>query len=379
MNRRHFLVGAASGVAAMTGMVGAQAPAPAAGQAPAAPARGGGGGGRGRGGPPAVATPAKLARIAIMTLNYSNIIKRPWNEATPERTLNILDLPQFYVDTYGVRNIEFQANDLHQTPNTQADIDVAYWRELRAKIDAAGCKANQINIEIGTMAFFNQATCKAEALSGEPRALWLARGKKWVDAAGILGVTRLMHNQGNLNDDSKAGVISLWKELNDYARPKGITISGETRGSGPTGPGGGGGGGARGRAGAAPGGAPAAPAAPATPPPAPCPALPQISAQERLRHVYGILVEATNAANATTNLDFGGDTRFHSQQELHDAIRAMLPRSAGSMHTRVSPTWDLGTAIRYAESIGYRGLYTIEVNDDAAVRIVYNAVIANLP
>lgn len=372
MNRRTFLMGTTA-LAGVTATTLGQAPAPAAGQAPAAPARGGGGGGRGRGGPPAVATPAKLARIAIMTLNHSNIIKRPWNEATPERTLNILDLPQYYVDVYGVRNIEFQANDLHQMPNTQSDIDVAYWRELRAKIDAAGSKANQINIEIGTMAGMNPQTCKAEALSGEPRALWLARGKKWVDAAGILGVTRLMHNQGALTDDSKAGVIALWKELNDYARPKGITISGETRGSGA--PTAGQGGGGRGRGGAATG------AAAATPPPPPPPACPpvQMSNQERLRHVYGILVEATNAANATTNLDFGGDTRFHSQQELHDAIRAMMPRNSGSMHTRVSPTWDLGLAIKYAESIGYRGLYTIEVNDDAAVRIVYNAVLANLP
>lgn len=374
MNRRTFLVGAAAGTAAFTGLAtGArgQAPAPAAGQAPAAQGRGGGGGGRGRG-PAPNATPAKLARIAIMTLNHSNILKRPWNEATPERTLNIFDLPQYYVDTYGVRNIEFQANDLAQMPNSQNDLDLAYWRELRTKIDAAGCKANQINIEIGTMASMNPQTCKAEALSGDARAAWLARGKKWVDGAGILGVTRLMHNQGALTDDSKAGVISLWKELNDYARPKGITISGETRGSGA--PTVGQGGGVRGRAGAAPGAA----AAPPAPPPPACPAV-QMSNQERLRHVYGILVEATNAANATTNLDFGGDTRFHSQQELHDAIKAMLPRNSGSMHTRVSPTWDLGLAIKYAESIGYRGLYTIEVNDDAAIRIVYNAVIANLP
>ena len=48
----------------------------------------------------------------------------------------------------------------------------------------------------------------------------------------VLGVTRLMHNQGALTDDSKAGVTSLWKELQDYARPKDIKISGETRGSG---------------------------------------------------------------------------------------------------------------------------------------------------
>lgn len=368
MNRRTFLTGTAAGAAtlaglATTGLSQGQAPAVPAGQTPAAgqgreASRGarGGGGGRGRGGPANVPA-AKLARIAIMTLNHSQIIKRPWNEATPERTLDILDLPQYYVDVYGVRNIEFQANDLAQMPNSQNDLDLAYWRELRAKIDAAGAKANQINIEIGVMASMNPQTGKAEALSGDARAAWLARAKKWVDAAPILGVTRLMHNQGALTDDSKAGVTALWKELQDYARPKRIMISGETRGSGaPAIPAG------RGQAGA-----------PATPP-----APPPMSNSERLRHVWGILWECTVGADAYTNLDFGGETRFHNQQELHDAIKGLLPRSAGSMHTRVSPTWDLGLAIKYAESIGYRGLYTIEVNDDAAVRIIYNTVLANL-
>jgi hypothetical protein len=193
---------------------------------------------------------------------------------------------------------------------------------------------------------------KAAALAGDARAAWLARAKKWVDLAPVLGVTRLMHNQGALTDDSKAGVISLWKELQDYARPKNVMISGETRGSGfPTG-------GNRGQG----------------PPPPP----PSMSNQERLRYVWGILWECTQAAGGYTNLDFGGETRFHNQQELHDAIKGLLPRSAGSMHTRISPTWDVGIAIRYAESIGYKGLYTIEVSQDAAVRVIYNAILANL-
>ena len=207
------------------------------------------------------------------------------------------------------------------------------------------------------MATWPAGQAKAAALEGEARAAWLARAKKWVDLAPVLGVNVLMHNQGTLNDDSKAGFIALWKELQDYARPKGVMISGETRGSGvPTQ------GGNRGQG------------APATPPPPP----PPISSQERLRMVYGLLVECTNAANAYTNLDFGGETRFHNQQELHGAIKAMLPRNSGGMHTRVSPTWDLGTAIRYAESIGYKGRYAIEVNQDAAVRVIYNAILANL-
>jgi hypothetical protein len=259
MNRREFLTGAAT----MAGMVAtgfAQAPAqdPAQGRGEgAAGARGGRGGGRGRGGPANV--PAeRLARVEIMTLNHSSIIKLPWQDATPERTLSIFDLPQFYVDAYGVRNVQFQSNHIAQDNNNP---DLSYIRELRAKLDAAGAKANQINIEIGTMAQMGPDG-KAAALAGDARAAWLARARKWVDLSPVLGVTRLMHNQGALTDDSKAGVTSLWKELQEYAKPKGIMISGETRGSGaPTA-------GARGQGG---------------PPP---PAMPE---PERLRYVWGIL------------------------------------------------------------------------------------------
>jgi hypothetical protein len=294
---------------------------------------------------PANVPAEKLARIEIMTLDHDPILKLPWREASPERTLDIFDLPQFYVDTYGVRNVQFQSDNVAQDKD---NLDMAYIRELRAKLDAAGAKANQINIEIGEMARINPQTGKAEALTGDARAAWLVCAKKWVDMSPTLGVTRLMHNQGALTDDSKAGVTSLWKELEDYAKPKGIIISGETRGSG----------------------------APTLHRGDPIPEMPEA---ERLRYVWGILWECTQGAGGYTNLDFGGDTRFHNQQELHDAIKGLMPRSAGCMHTRVSPTWDLGTAIHYAESIGYKGVYAIEVSGgDGAIRIIYNAILANL-
>jgi hypothetical protein len=37
-----------------------------------------------------------------------------------------------------------------------------------------------------------------------------------------------------------------------------------------------------------------------------------------------------------------------------------------------------GYGDKYAESLDYEGMYTIEVNEDSAVRIVYSAILANL-
>jgi len=161
MNRREFFTVAAA-AAGVSATAHAQEPAQPPGQGRAGGGRGGRGGGRGRGGPANV-SPEKLARIEIMTLNHNSMIKLPWQEATPQRTLDIFDLPQYYVDVYGVRNVQFQSNHVAQDNDSP---DLAYIRELRAKLDAAGAKAHQINIEIGTMAQMG-SDGKAAALSGD--------------------------------------------------------------------------------------------------------------------------------------------------------------------------------------------------------------------
>ena len=99
---------------------------------------------------------------------------------------------------------------------------------------------------------------------------------------------------------------------------------------------------------------------------------------ERLRYVWGILNECIEKSGGYSNLDFGGAGRFRDQQQLHDAIKGLMGRSAGSMHIKSSPDWDIGKAIAFAESIGFKGLYTIEVNPDPAIRIVYNTILANI-
>ena len=356
MNRRRFLVGGAAGAAGIVGLTrGAfgqgQAPAPAGGREGAAP-------GRGRGGPANV--PAeKLARIGIMSLDHSAMLKLPWNSTPSEsQTLTLFDLPQFYIDMYGVRNVEFQHT--HLVNGAQTPPDLALFKELKAKFDQVGSEATQINCEIGQMTV--PGPNGPAALSGEARASWLELAKKWVDAAPTLGVTRLMWNQTGLNDSNKAGVISLWKELQDYAKPKGIKISNEMRGAGPV---------------AADGkppngrGARGGRANDKNPPPNPGPVL------TGMQHA-ALLEEAAEKSGGYTNLDFGGNTRFLSQKELNDAIKMMLKTNSGQMHIKSCENWDIGLAVQFAEANGYKGLYRIEVNPDPAIRVVYNTILAAL-
>ena len=320
---------------ALSGMAQGQAPA----TTPPTQGRGGQGGGRGAGSPANVPA-AKLARVSLMTLNFRTMLKFPWTQnPNDNQTLDVFDLPKMYQDVYGVSHIEFQHD--HLVSGEQTPPDAAFFREMRARLDAAKVTATQVNIEIGTI----------PNLAGEAREKWMTLGRQWVDAAPIIGVTRLMLNQTGLNEENKANCTSVWKEIQDYAKPKGIKISAETRGTG---------GGRR-------GGAPAGGQAPATPPD------PRAAATA----AFLLLKQVIEAAGAYSNVDIG-NVGAPDQQTLHDAIKALYPTSSGNMHIKSSPNWDIGAAVRFTESLGYRGLYSIEVNGHPAVRQVYAIILANV-
>ena len=330
MNRRMFLAGAAA-EAALGNAAFAQGRAATGRPGP---------GGRGPG-TPANVPAAKLARVSLMTLNFSSMLKFPWTQNPNEnQTLSVFDLAQMYQDVYGVNHIEFQHDHLVDTSGNQQQRppDQDFFRQMRAKLDAAKVTATQVNIEIGTI----------PNLFGEARDQWMTSAKKWVDAAPIIGIRRLMLNQTGLNEENKANCISVWKEIQDYAKPKGIRISAETRGTG---------GGRR-------GGAAADPAPLADP-------------RAAARAAYTLLARVIEAAGAYSNVDIG-NVGAPDQQTLDDAIKALYPTSSGNMHIKSSPNWDIGAAVRFTESLGFRGHYSIEVNGHPAVRQVYDLILANV-
>jgi sugar phosphate isomerase/epimerase len=336
MNRRRFLAGAAAAGALGKAAFAQGRPATAAPQGRGQP----GAGGRGLG-TPANVPAAKLARVSLMTLNFGSMLKLPWTQnPNGYQTLSVLDLPQMYRDVYGVSHIEFQHNHLVDTAGSpQQPPDPDFFRQVRAKLDAAQVTATQVNIEIGTI----------PNLSGDARDKWMTAAKQWVDAAPIIGVKRLMLNQTGLNEENKANCISVWREIQDYAKPKGIRISAETRGTG---------GGRRGGA--------AADAA-----------QPQPDQRAVARAAYTLLANVIEAAGAYSNVDIG-NVGAPDQETLHDAIKTLYPTSSGNMHIKSSPNWDIGAAVRFTESLGFRGHYSIEVNGHPAVRQVYDLILANV-
>jgi sugar phosphate isomerase/epimerase len=338
MNRRKFLTGAAAGAAGFAAVgvrSGAQAPAASApAQAPAAEGRGrqGGRGAAPLGNPgtPANVPASKLARISLMQLNFNALlIPASGTPTNPNQTLTIFDLPKVYVENYGVHNIEFQHSNI-----LKSETDPNFIKELKAKLDEYKMTMTQINLEIGMV----------ESMSNpDPagRAKGIEHIKQWIDIASQYGCKRIMLNQqqGQLAKDRRADAVAFMKAAADAGRPKGVMISVETRGA----------------------------------------AQPQINGVEQPLGMkpWEFMIGIIKDAGANSNVDIG-NVGAQNQEELHECIKAWFPYSSGNMHIKSSPSWDVGAAVRFTESLGYKGNYAIEVGAHAAQRIVYNTILANL-
>jgi len=272
---------------------------------------------------------AKLARISMMTLNFTTLLKTPGQAPSPERTLDLFDLPTMYADTYGVHNIELQHYHAAST-------EPSYYKELRSRVDKAKSKVSQVVVEFGAL------NISAPDHNFLPRLQTIDLTKVWIDRCAILGCPRIMINQGQPTPENKHYAIETLKAIGDYGVTKGVKVNMETRGGGPARAAG---------AGTAVG-------------PSPAPAEP----------AWVILNEIIVASNTYVNIDLGG-VGAGNQDDLHTALRALIPRTSGSMHIKQSANWDLPTALRFIGSLRYDGLYSIEARGHEATRDIYNTIL----
>ena len=277
-------------------------------------------------------------RIAMMTLNFTTLLKTPWQPPSPDRTLDLFDLPQMYADTYGVHNIELQHYHMAST-------EMSYFQALRERIDRAKSKTTQLVVEFGAL------NITAPDHNFLPRLQAIDLTKVWIDRAAVLACPRIMVNQGQPARENEAIGVETLKAMVDYGRTKGVKVTMETRGNG---------GGTR-AAGAASAGAPA-------------PAQPAAAADAAAEPAWVLLNDLATRAGAFINIDLGG-VGARNQDELHTGLRALLPATSGSMHVKQNSAWDLGTALDFIESLGYTGLYSIEARGHEATRAIYDIIL----
>jgi len=295
-------------------------------------------------GAPAAVGAAKLARISIMTYNFTSRLKLEGQPQNPDRILDLFDIPQMFADTYGVHNVELQHSHFAST-------EASHLKEFRARIEKVRSRMTQINVEFGQM--------NVSAADPVQRYQAIDLTMRWVDHAAILNCPRVMINQGQLTPATKANATAALRLMSAYAKTKGVKISVETRAVGPGGAGG------RGR-----GDNPLPAVAPA-----PVSGLP-LSAPDG-PPAWELVREVVEGSGTYSNVDIG-NIMAPDQDSLHMVIKGLFPSSSGNMHMKLSPHWDLATAVRFTNNeLGYKGLYSIEVNPPL-IRGVYDTILASL-
>jgi sugar phosphate isomerase/epimerase len=248
----------------------------------------------------------KLTRVSLLTFCFRNRLKLPDQPSGADRTIAVRDIPEMFADRFGIHNIEFQHSHFEST-------EASYLADLRTRIARAGSRMTQINVEFGPVT--------VSAADPKLREQAVAMTGKWVDYAAVLNCPRVMINQGPLSKANMPVATAALKRMSAYGETKGVKISVETREARPG---------------------------------------------ENAGSTSGVMEwelvkELVEAGNARSNVDIG-NLMATDQAALHRAIKALLPSSSGNMHMKVSPRWDLATAVRFTNrDLGYTGLYAIEV------------------
>jgi sugar phosphate isomerase/epimerase len=195
MERRTFLTGSIAAVGAAARVWGQRAGAGAT-TAPSATAA------------------AKTDRIAIMAYSFVRILKVPGQAPSPERTLEVFDLPQMFADRYRVHNVEMQHNYFEST-------ETSFLKTFVAQLAKTKSRVTNINLELGNMSI--------SAATPALRAQAVDLTRAWIDHAIVLGSPRVMINQGKLTPENKAAAIETLQHMTAYAKTKNIMVGAEPR------------------------------------------------------------------------------------------------------------------------------------------------------
>jgi sugar phosphate isomerase/epimerase len=274
---------------------------------------------------------AKLDRLSVMTLCFNRILKDPDHPDDPQRTLEILDVPQMIADRFGIHYVEFQHTHFTST-------ELPYLREVRDRVKQAKSRMNQINLEFDP---FDISSPQQEV-----RLETIDLTKQWIDHAVVLNCPRVMINQGTLAPEVLETAKATLKTIVEYGKTRKVFVTAENRGGGHR-----------------------------PPPPPGTPPRPATAGWE-------VLVEVLKATGAYANPDIGN---FPDEASRAAGLRVLYPLSSGSSHVHYAPErYNAAAAIQISKDVGYKGLYSVEASRNngpdpyAAVQMIVEELIKDI-
>jgi len=161
--------------------------------------------------------PEKLARIAVLSLNFDNIMQTPKHPDDPKRTLDFMDFPDMVAERYGVHWVEpFSTHFASTEPD--------YLQAFLARVKKAKSRINQISVGGLSMTMSEPDPIK--------RVEAIDLTKRWIDHCVALECPRLQVNQGSLAPEVREGATKALKAMTDYGKSKDpvVHVTLETRG-----------------------------------------------------------------------------------------------------------------------------------------------------
>jgi hypothetical protein len=154
--------------------------------------------------------PAKLDRIAVMSLCFAPLLKGTARPGNPKATLDLMDLGGMVAERYGIHRMEFQHVDFPST-------DAAYLQEFLGRMKKAASQTSQINLDFANI----------NVSSPDPviRLETIELTKRWIDHAAALECPRVMVNHGGLAPEARQSAIATLKTVAAYAKTKKVSVT----------------------------------------------------------------------------------------------------------------------------------------------------------
>jgi sugar phosphate isomerase/epimerase len=157
----------------------------------------------------ALAARAQPDRVGMGTVTFRNRFEltRPKNVAVLSNALTLRDVPAYYRERFGLRNLEFWSHHFES-------LEKPYLEEVRGRVKAA--KAELINVQV-------DARYDLASTNEDERQRSLALVRQWIDAAALLGSRAVRINPGRPDGSVEKSIASM-KEVNRYCVSKRLPL-----------------------------------------------------------------------------------------------------------------------------------------------------------
>ena len=148
-------------------------------------------------------------RLGMSTVIFRSRFRQTKPAGTTEikDELTLLQVPSYYRDRFGVRNLELWSNHFES-------LDRAYLQELRANVKDAGSQL--VNIQV-------DADYDLASTNDAERERSLQTAFEWIDAAAFLGSRAVRINPGRSGGSVEKSITSM-KQVNRYCKARGLPL-----------------------------------------------------------------------------------------------------------------------------------------------------------